>query len=296
MTAPRCEILIVDKPAGMTSHDVVHEVRRIVDDRRVGHTGTLDPFATGVLVLCVGIATRLVEYMLVHDKRYLARVRLGETTDTYDRTGAVLQERPVEVERDRVASALAEFRGQIQQKPPPYSAIRVEGKRAHSLARAGKEFDLEPRTVCVHSLELLEFDPPSLTLDVACAAGVYVRSIAHDLGQRLGCGAHLAELRRTQVGAFSIDEAHTLDALLTAKQNGTLGSMLLPPERAFPHWPELRLDAAGDARVFHGHAVPFPEAIPQRGMCRIHSSDGRLFAIAEISSDGRFAQPRKVLR
>lgn len=280
----------------MTSHDVVHHVRKIVDDPRVGHTGTLDPFATGVLVLCVGLATRLVEYMLFHDKRYHARIELGSATDTYDCTGQVLETKPVTVDAARVEAELAAFRGEFLQTPPPYSAVRVAGKRAHLLARRGKEFDLEPRAVTVHALHVLGIELPSISLDIECSAGLYVRSIAHDLGARLGCGGHLAELRRVRAGGFTIEDAHSLEELSQAKQDGRLAEFLLPPERALLDWPAIHLDAAGDARVFHGHPVPFPQPVEQRGMCRIHSSDGRLFAAAEIVDDGRFAQPRKVLR
>jgi tRNA pseudouridine55 synthase len=208
-------ILLVDKPAGWTSHDVVAKARRLLGQRRIGHTGTLDPAATGLLVLCAGTATRLVEYMTRHDKTYSGVVMLGVTTDTDDAEGAVVSERPVpllgEADAARVVSA---FTGDIQQRPPAYSAISVGGERAYAAARAGREVALVPRTVVIHRLAITVVDETHLAIEVECGPGTYIRSLARDIGEFLGCGGHLASLRRTRVGGFTVSMAWLLTELL----------------------------------------------------------------------------------
>jgi tRNA pseudouridine55 synthase len=184
-------VLVVDKPVGMTSHDVVQAIRRGTNIRRAGHTGTLDPRASGVLVVLLGPAVRLSEYVAASDKRYQAVIQLGTTTDTYDGDGKLLAEKPVDVTEEQFNTELQKFVGRIEQVPPPYSAIKVQGRKAYEMARAGEEVELEPRIIDVYSLELLEWAPPEVVIDVNCSSGTYVRSLAHDLGQRLGCGATL---------------------------------------------------------------------------------------------------------
>ncbi|MBI2975522.1 MAG: tRNA pseudouridine(55) synthase TruB, partial [Chloroflexi bacterium] len=221
-------LLIVDKPSGPTSHDVVYKVRKWSNERRIGHAGTLDPMATGVLVLCMGPATRLAEYLLNGDKRYRAVVRLGQTTDTYDAQGRVLDSRPVDCTPEQIESALAAFRGAIEQTPPAFSAIQVNGQRAYDLARRGQAPDLKPRAITIHSLTLVGWSAPDATLEVACSAGTYIRSLAHDLGQALGCGAHLVALRRTAAGQFSVHQAVALDRLRQAFATGDWRRYLRP--------------------------------------------------------------------
>ncbi len=293
----RFAVLVIDKETGITSHDIVRAVRKIADEPRAGHTGTLDPFASGVLVICLGVATRLSEYFLGHDKRYLATIEFGVETETYDRDGAITKRQPVEFTRDRLSSALDAFRGTIEQVPPAWSALRVEGKRAHSLARKGIPVDLKPRSVTVRSLDLVEYTAPRAVLDITCSTGTYVRSIAHDLGRALGCGAHLSELRRLRSGAFTIDDAITLDALKEAAANRRVDSLLLPPTCGLQDLLEVRVDAKGAAMVDHGHAVPIPAAsgaIPGSN-CRIHDATGTLIAMGFVTEAG-MAQPKKVLR
>ena len=206
-------VLVVDKPIGMTSHDVVQIIRKGTNIRRAGHTGTLDPRASGVLVILVGPAVRLSEYVSASDKRYQAVIQLGTTTDTFDADGRVLSTTAVDISEKQFNDVLQSFVGEIQQVPPPYSAVKVKGKKAYELAREGEEVDLEPRMINVYNLELLEWAPPEAVIDVYCSSGTYVRSLAHDLGEKLGCGAHLIGLRRTKSGRFTLRDAVPLRKL-----------------------------------------------------------------------------------
>lgn len=214
-------VLVIDKPVGVTSHDVVQIVRRGTGIRRAGHTGTLDPRASGVLVVLIGPAVRLSEYVATDDKRYQATIRLGTTTDTYDGEGRVTGTASFEdITEEQVEEALKQFVGEIEQVPPPYSAIKVKGRRAYDMARKGEEVKLQPRKIKVYHLELLEWAPPDLVVDVHCSSGTYVRSLAHDLGEVLGCGAYLVGLRRTKSGNFTLRDAVSLRRLQEAFQQG----------------------------------------------------------------------------
>jgi len=193
-------LLIVDKPVGPTSHQIVHIVRKGTGIRKVGHAGTLDPRASGVLVLCLGAATRLSEYLSARDKRYQALVRFGVATTTYDSDGDVTQTGGVVPPLDTIQQALTAFRGRIEQAPPPFSAVKIQGRKAYQLARRGEPPALAPRPVDIRRLDVIDYTPPDLALDVECSAGTYIRTLAHDLGQTLGCGAHLSALRRTASG------------------------------------------------------------------------------------------------
>lgn len=212
-----------------TSHDVVARVRRLSRQRRIGHSGTLDPMASGLLLLCLGQATRLVEYYQGHDKRYHAVVALGTETDTYDAVGQVVAEAPVpKLTPAEIESVLASFRGEIMQKPPIFSALKQEGEALYAKARRGEEVTVEARPVTIHKLTLLEQTPTTLTLDVFCSAGTYIRSLAHDLGVALGTVAHLAELRRSEVGTFTLADSHTIPELEAAAEAEKLQELLLP--------------------------------------------------------------------
>ena len=204
-------VLVVDKPVGMTSHDVVQAIRNGTGLRRAGHTGTLDPRASGVLVILVGPAVRLSEYVSASDKRYQAIIRMGGKTDTFDADGKMTQtNQPVNVTETQFEETLKTFIGEIEQTPPPYSAVKVQGRKAYEMARKGEEVDLEPRKITVHHLEVLEWAPPEVVIDVHCSSGTYVRSLANDLGEKLGCGAYLVGLRRTKSGRFSLRDATPL--------------------------------------------------------------------------------------
>jgi tRNA pseudouridine55 synthase len=219
-------VLVVDKPVGLTSHDVVQIVRRGTNIRRAGHTGTLDPRASGVLVILIGPAVRLSEYVSASDKRYQAIVRLGTTTDTYDSDGNVTSSKPVDIGEVQFEETLKTFIGEIEQTPPPYSAVKIKGRKAYEMAREGEEVDLQPRKIQVFNLELLEWTPPEAVIDVYCSSGTYVRSLANDLGTSLGCGAYLVGLRRTKSGRF------TLRQLVPVPDPGGRGAFGLAGARA----------------------------------------------------------------
>lgn len=264
--------LNIDKPAGMTSHDVVARVRRLAGQKRVGHAGTLDPAATGVLVVALGAATRLIEYVQDQTlKGYLAVVRLGQTTSTDDAEGQPLEARPLPpLDPAALEAALAPLRGSIQQVPPMYSALHHQGQRLYDLARAGVTLDLPARPVRIERLELRAWQPPDLTLEVLCGKGTYIRSLARDLGAALGCGGHLRALRRTLVGTFRVEDATPLDGLAPE-------AALLPPELAVADWPRADLDEAAARRVCNGLALRLDGLDGPRA--RAHGPDGRLLAL-----------------
>lgn len=285
-------LLIVNKPVGPTSHDVVYKIRKWSGERRVGHTGTLDPLASGVLIVCLGTATRVSEYLLHSDKRYEAIIRLGQTTATYDSTSRVLQHRPVNISAEQIESALAAFRGAITQTPPAYSAVQVDGRRAYDMARRGEEVELKPRTITIHTLNIIKWESPDLTIDIMCSSGTYIRSIAHDLGQALACGGHIVGLTRTATGRFTLADARPLNEL----QNLTPGQflkLLRPTDQALLHWPEVHLDAEGANRIQHGNPVPLTPGAA--GLGRAYDPRGRLVAIVEADPANNEWKPKKVL-
>lgn len=285
--SPRSGIIAIDKPAGWTSFDVVARVRRLVGQKRVGHAGTLDPSATGVLPVCIGQATRVVEYLGDSGKAYRATIAFGVETDTYDAEGAVIATREVPDTLDRavIAALLPAFIGDIQQVPPRFSALKRDGKRMYDLARAGVEFTPEPRTVRIISLTIIDWQPPLLTLDVECGKGTYIRSLAHDLGASFGTGASLAALVRTRVGAFTHNMCVTLDQLAAHLVAGTWDEFVYAPDEAV-----LSLDAAifaaeHELRINQGKmlALPATEGSPAT-VLRAYSTDGRFLALLERTS------------
>jgi tRNA pseudouridine55 synthase len=282
--------LNIDKPAGPTSHDVVARVRRLVGQRRVGHAGTLDPAATGVLVVALGGATRLIEYVQdATTKRYHAVVQLGVTTTTDDAEGVVLTTAPVPpFDRVVIEEALAQFRGAIMQIPPMYAALHHEGRRLHDLARAGVVVERAARPVTIERLELLEWSPPHLALDILCGKGTYIRALARDLGQALSCGAHLQALRRTAVGAFLIEDATPLGALEADPAMAV--ARLIPPERAVADWPAIDVSEAEAQQIRSGQTIARTGL--EADYARAHSSDGKLLAL--LTRAGDRWQPEKV--
>jgi tRNA pseudouridine55 synthase len=285
-------LLLIDKPAGPTSHDVVATVRRGAGEKRVGHAGTLDPLATGLLVLCLGAATRLSEYLIAKDKAYTARVRFGVSTNTYDADGAVTATGDVLPTRERVEATLAQFRGTFQQQPPAFSAIKRGGQKAYELARRGETVALEPRSITVYQLQITGWSPPDCTLDVTCSAGTYIRSLAHDLGQALGCGAHLAALRRIGSGHFQIEEAVALEALKAAFAAKEWQRYLLPMDSAVRDWPEVHLTERDARRIYNGQSVPMT-ANSGDEFARAYNPAGAFFAV--LRAEGRVWRPHKVL-
>lgn len=286
-------VLVVDKPVGLTSHDVVQIVRKGTNIRRAGHTGTLDPRASGVLVILIGPAVRLSEYVSASDKRYQAVVRLGATTDTYDADGRILSTSPVDkITESQFEEQLSTFVGEIEQVPPPYSAVKVKGKKAYEMAREGEDVDLAPRRIKVYSLELLEWAPPEAVIDVYCSSGTYVRSLAHDLGEKLGCGAHLIGLRRTKSGRFTLRDAVPLRRLRESFEDGNWYQFLIPAAEALSDWPAIELSQDQVEAIRHGHRIAAESG--STGMIRGVSEQGELVALMEIAPDADEWQPKKV--
>jgi tRNA pseudouridine55 synthase len=281
-------ILVINKPAGMTSHDVVACVRRSSGIRRVGHAGTLDPMATGVLLVCIGQATRVVEYLMASFKQYRATILLGVETDTYDREGQVVRRAPVNVSRAEAETALNGFVGTIMQTPPMYSALKREGVPLYRLARQGQVVEREARRVTIDQLYVDDWSPPHLAIEVTCSPGTYIRSLAHDLGQQLGCGAHLTALARLASGDFRLEQAVTLEALA----DGAWQRYLLPVDAALQRLPALHLTRDEAARVRHG--ISFPSSPDDRAdEARAYDPEGHLLAILKRVQSDRW-QPDKV--
>lgn len=286
-------VLVVDKPIGLTSHDVVQIIRRGTGIRRAGHTGTLDPRASGVLVILIGPAVRLSEFVSASDKRYQATIRLGSSTDTYDGDGQVTSTSEIgDISEDEFDEVLQTFVGEMEQVPPPYSAVKVKGRKAYEMTRKGDEPELEPRTVHVYSLEILEWAPPEAVVDVYCSSGTYVRSLANDLGKALGTGAHLVGLRRTKSGRFTLRDAVQLRRLQEAFDAGDWYRFLIPAAEALSDWPMVELDADAMELVRHGHRIPADA--DAKGWARGVSQQGDLVALLEVDEENLEWQPRKV--
>jgi tRNA pseudouridine55 synthase len=286
-------VLVIDKPIGLTSHDVVQIIRRGTGIRRAGHTGTLDPRASGVLVVLIGPAVRLSEYVSASDKRYQATIRLGNTTDTYDSEGVITSETSAtHITEEVFDEMLQTYVGEIEQVPPPYSAVKVKGRKAYEMARKGEDVELEPRKIQVYSLDILEWDPPEVVIDAYCSSGTYIRSLANDLGESLGTGAYLIGLRRTKSGRFTLREAVPLRRLKEAFQAGDWYRYLIPAADALGDWPMVELDADQVDLVRHGHRIPAePEST---GWSRGISQQGDLVALLEYDEETNEWQPRKV--
>ncbi len=284
-------VLPVDKPVGPTSHDAVAHVRRALRTRQVGHTGTLDPFASGLLLVCVGQATRLAEYLTGLPKSYAATLRLGETTDTDDLTGEAIGGsdawRGLSVED--VENALLRQVGTIQQLPPVYSAKKVDGERMYAVARRGGEVERKPVTVTIHAIRVTRIELPDVDFEVDCGSGTYIRAIARDAGEALGTGAHLRSLRRTAVGVHLVDRAVPLEAL---GDEDRVRSALLTPLDALAGLPRVAVDDAGAAALGFGRAIPAPADAPEGVPLALAGADGRLLAIGERAGDA--VKPRKV--
>jgi tRNA pseudouridine55 synthase len=259
-------IVLVDKPSGVTSHDVVDAVRRALGTRKVGHAGTLDPMATGLLVLGVGRATRLLRYLGDLEKTYEGTARLGEETDTLDAEGMVVRTAPVDVDRGAAEAAAASLIGESLQRPPAYSAVKVGGRKLYEAARSGETLEAEPRPIVVHRFEVTSFDPPAFDFRVAVSSGTYVRVLVADVGLALGCGAHLTRLVRTDVGPFSLRDAVAPDRV----------TGLLPIERAIGHLPAIRINAE-EARVAANGSILGPAGI--EGPYAVFGPDRRLIGV-----------------
>ena len=284
-------VLPVDKPVGPTSHDAVAHVRRALRTRQVGHTGTLDPFASGLLLVCVGQSTRLAEYLTGLPKSYAATLRLGEATDTDDLTGEVIGGSDAwrGLSAEDVEGALLRQVGTIQQLPPVYSAKKVDGERMYAVARRGGEVERKPVTVTIHSIRVTRIELPDVDFEVDCGSGTYIRAIARDAGEALGTGAHLRSQRRTAVGVHSVDRAVPLEALGDEER---VRSAVLTPLEALAGLPRVAVDDAGAAALGFGRSIPAPADAPEGVPLALAGADGRLLGIGERAGDA--VKPRKV--
>lgn len=293
-------ILLLDKPLSLTSNEALQRVKRLYKAAKAGHTGSLDPLATGLLPLCLGGATKFSAYLLDADKRYRVRVQLGVTTTTADAEGEVLETASTDgIGESDLRSVLARFVGPIEQLPPMYSAVKHQGERLYKLARQGIEVERQPRTVTIHALELCDLALPEFELDVHCSKGTYVRTLAEDIGAALGCGGHVIGLRRTGVGPYTESDSRfvSLDELVTIsdQEDGLteMDALLLPLESALGHWPAVRLSEDAAFYLRQGQAVLVPQA-PTEGLVRLHDPSQRFIGVGCILDDGK-VQPKRLL-
>jgi tRNA pseudouridine55 synthase len=291
-------ILLLDKPLGATSNAALQQVKRLFQARKAGHTGSLDPLATGVLPICLGEATKASAFLLDADKRYRVVCKLGETTSTQDAEGEVLETRPVgDYSLAELEAVLDRFRGPQEQVPPMFSAVKHEGQRLYKLARQGIEVERKARSIVIHELSLVRWETPELEIDVHCSKGTYVRTLAEDIGAVLGCGAHVTGLRRTGVGPYGDDTLVTIEQLEALSGEGffaRLDALLLPMESALAQWPGVRL--TGDAAFYlrQGQPVLVPKA-PTSGWVRLYEGENTFLGMGEILDDGRVA-PRRLMK
>ncbi len=292
-------IIIVNKETGFTSHDVVAKLRGICGQKKIGHTGTLDPAATGVLPVCLGSGTKLCDMLTDRDKEYVAELLLGVETDTQDTTGSVLRESPVTVTEEEVSRACLSFLGDYDQIPPMYSALKVDGKKLYELARAGKEVERKARRVRILELEILEMRLPVVKLRVVCSKGTYIRTLCSDIGQKLGCGGAMQSLQRTKAGRFRLEDALTLGDLQQLKDSGELERVVQPVDSLFEETPALHVTAEAARLLENGNALfpaQFAETVtpePERWV-RVYRPDGRFAGIYAYEEQKRWYRPVKM--
>jgi tRNA pseudouridine55 synthase len=278
-------IIIVDKPEGWTSHDVVAKLRWVLKEKRIGHGGTLDPMATGVLPLFVGRATRAVEFMESADKEYIAGVRFGIITDTQDTTGQVLEEHKADIEENDIVQALSGFLGESQQLPPLYSAVKVQGKKLYEYARKGREVERSPRSIKITEIEPLGYNDgkDEYRFRIVCSKGTYIRTICHDLGQRLGCGAAMSSLRRTRAGRYDISMAAGLDKIIEAAESGGIDKYLRMTDSLFDIYPELTVSEEEERRIKNGADIAIRNV--DNGKYRVYGENSGFIAFSEAQDN-----------
>lgn len=274
-------ILLVDKPQDWTSHDVVAKLRGVFGERRIGHSGTLDPLATGLLVVFLGKATKAVEFSEAAEKEYIAHLRLGVETDTQDVTGTILRTSNTIPDRTALEAVLPQFCGEIEQLPPMYSAIKVNGKKLYEIARKGGEVARQPRRIHVHELSVLGEEDGDYLLRIRCSKGTYVRTLCHDIGQRLGCGGVMTALRRTRVGSYDVRDAHSVASIASLERTDA-ASLLLPLDSIFSDAPALKLSCQNEAHCRNGRPFSFP--VPD-GRYRFYGADGQFLMVADVESE-----------
>ncbi|PCJ50267.1 MAG: tRNA pseudouridine(55) synthase TruB [Gammaproteobacteria bacterium] len=289
-------IFLLNKPIGISSNQALQRVKRMFNAAKAGHTGSLDPLATGMLPICLGEATKFSQYLLDSDKRYQVQGLLGIKTETADAEGAAIATSEVKVSEHQLISVMENYRGDIEQIPSMYSAIKVDGQPLYKLAREGITIERKPRPVTIHELELLSFDTPYVEMDVYCSKGTYIRNLIEDIGDDLECGAHVTKLHRSQVGPYQAESMFTfeeLEALLETKGLDGLDEKLLPVYSSVAHWPEVVLDTSLAFYVQQGQPIQISEA-PQKGGVRLMTDKGEFLGIGEINEDGMVAPKRLI--
>jgi tRNA pseudouridine55 synthase len=284
-------LLLFDKPAGESSNRVLQKVKHIFNAAKAGHTGTLDPLATGLLVICFGRTTKIADYLLAVDKQYRVVLKLGETTDSADADGKILEQRDSSsVTEAQILQHAASLTGSIEQIPPMYSALKHQGSRLYELARKGIEVDRAPRKVEIHSFDLIKFQENMVTMQVHCSKGTYIRTLVEDLGELLSCGAHVVELRRTSLGPFTDPKMHNISELKQLGENGLseLDQALLPTDQALQGWPAVSVEENQMIDMRNGHALELPY-LPAEGLVRIYDADQQFYGIGKIREDGKMA-------
>jgi len=292
-------IIAIHKEAGFTSHDVVAKMRGILKQKKIGHTGTLDPQATGVLPVCLGTGTKLCDMLTDKDKEYRAVLLLGQITDTQDTTGQVLETREVAVSREQVEEAVHSFLGEYMQIPPMYSALKVDGKKLYELARAGKEVERKARPVTIHKLEILSMDLPRVELLVGCSKGTYIRTLCADIGEALGCGGTMEKLERTRVGSFLLDKCVTLRQLEALRDAGQIDTVLFPVEQAFAEQPSLTVSSDFEKLINNGNALLPTQTVektvfPAGEWVKIYRHDNRFMGVYQYDTEKKRYQPVKM--
>lgn len=284
-------LLLLDKPAGESSNRVLQKVKRIFNAAKAGHTGTLDPLATGLLVICFGRTTKISDYLLAADKKYRVVLKLGVTTDTADADGEILEQRDTsKITEDQILQQAASLTGGIKQIPPMYSALKHQGLRLYELARKGIEVERVPRKVEIYSFEIIEYQGDLVTMQVHCSKGTYIRTLVEDLGKLLSCGAHVMELRRTSLGPFTDPIMHSLEELDQLAEQGfsAVEQILLPTDHALQDWPAISIDENQMVDIRNGHAMCLPN-LPAEGQVRIYDADQKFYGIGTMREDGRMA-------
>lgn len=303
-------LILVNKPQSITSHDVVVDIRKILGKQKVGHYGTLDPMATGLVVVAVGKATRLFPFFSKKDKVYTGRIRLGFSTDTYDSTGKPTSLEKKELPQEaHLKKAMQKFIGEIEQVSPAYSAKKYKGKPLYELARKNKDFELKPSLIIVHTFELTNYTPPEFEFKVSCSSGTYIRSLAHDLGQELACGAHLSQLTRTTVGNYSLEDSLDLEKIRFLKEKGKIEEFLIPLELLLPEFPKVILNTRGSILAKNGNNIlleyivkilddgpRIKDSCPEEKTCfRLFSLEGKFLALAKKIPDKNYFHPFVVI-
>ena len=287
-------VFLLDKPQGMSSNDIMQKVKRLFQANKAGHTGALDPLATGMLPICLGEATKFSQFLLDADKRYVVTAKLGERTDTSDAEGQVVETRPVNVETSQILTALEQFRGDILQVPTMFSALKHDGKPLYEYARAGITVERKARPITIFELNFIEYQAPFLTLEVHCSKGTYIRTLVDDLGEVLGCGAHVTVLRRTAVADYPTEKMMTWDALQALAEQGDLDQHLLPIDTAVSKLPALKLNAEQSKGIGFGQRVKFANEAKLRGQVRLFS-DKNIFLGVALIDDNNVIRPQRLI-